>query len=439
MKSKYRPDIESRGWMTLDNAAKIYPSVMGKELSSVFRLECRLTAPVKINSLLKAVEKVSNRFPYYLTTLRQGLFWYFLEYEPELRPPVLAEEERPCVAFPAKIGKNALFRIVVHGNRLSVEFLHILADAGGAIEYLKSLIVTYLNICGHQIPYSEGIIEPDSPILRDEAEDSFNKYFDKKVPFPGKLKTAWHLPFPMHSPYRLSTTSLLIDSMELKSRASEYKLTVTEFLISIYTSCLQEIWYGSKKNNPIIRVSVPVNMRAKLESKSMRNFSLFVTPEINMRLGNYNFEEITRMVHNYMQQRTEKKLLSKSISRNVKPERAFLLRIVPLFIKSFILSHHFKKDGARMYTGVLTNLGIVRMPVESEEHIESFLFFPPPPTHDLKVSCGVATYKTNMIITFANITVEKEVEKRFSAELIKRDIKVKILNNPFHNEKKDLS
>jgi NRPS condensation-like uncharacterized protein len=422
--------------MSLDNAAKIYPSVMGKELSSVFRIECRLTHPVKIAALTKAVEKISPRFPYYLTTLRQGLFWFFLQYAPELRPPILADEKQPCVAFPAKKGRNTLFRIVVYNNRLSVEFLHVLGDGGAAMEYFRTLLVTYFNHLENSgIPFSEGILDPGTEIQAGESEDSFNKYYDRQVPWPDKTKKAWHLPFALHSSYKLEISSLQFDTAEVKSLAKEFDLTITEFLISVYLYSLQEIWKDEPPGKkPIIRVQTPVNMRAKLESISMRNFSLFVTPEIDMRLGSYSFDEICRLVYHYMKQRTELKILKKTIARNVKPEKKILLRIVPLFLKNFIMAHHYKKDGASRYSGVLTNLGLVKMPEEADKYIESFHFFPPPPTHDLKVSCGLVSYKNKMTLTFANITKKKELERRFVGELTNRGIKVKLLNNPVADE-----
>ncbi|MDT8402937.1 MAG: hypothetical protein RQ743_14730, partial [Bacteroidales bacterium] len=67
MKRNYQTDIESRGWMTLDNAAKIFPPVISKSLSSVFRIGCELTHAVRIGALQRSVEETCKRFPYYLT------------------------------------------------------------------------------------------------------------------------------------------------------------------------------------------------------------------------------------------------------------------------------------------------------------------------------------------------------------------------------------
>src|SRR6187397_369592 len=89
----------------------------------------------------------------------------------------------------------------------------------------------------------------------------------------------------------------------------------------------------------------------------MRNFSLFVTPEIDLSLGAYSFEEIVKTVHHIMQLETDKKLINKMIARNVGAERNIWLKNTPLFIKSLILYLTYTSAGPSLYSGVITNLG----------------------------------------------------------------------------------
>src|SRR5699024_291719 len=99
-------------WLRLDNAAKIYPAIKDKELTSVFRITAELKEKIKAKQLLKAVQAVDKRFPYFKVKLRPGFFWYYLE--PDDQPiTVLADEGIPCRAF----GKNEiLFRILAKEN-----------------------------------------------------------------------------------------------------------------------------------------------------------------------------------------------------------------------------------------------------------------------------------------------------------------------------------
>ncbi|MDZ7739889.1 MAG: hypothetical protein U5K32_12650 [Bacteroidales bacterium] len=430
MREKYSVDIEDKGWMSLDNAAKIFPPVISKSLSPVFRIGAVLAEPVRISALRKAVEVSSQRFPYYLTSLRKGFFWYFLEYDSNIRPQLVKEENRPLIAFPAKQGSDAMFRVVVKEEMLSVEFLHVLTDGGGGLEFFRTLLVTYLRNCGYDIPYSEGIIDPSSAVRPSETEDSYNRYFKKEVPKPPKLENAWHLPFRAKEKGYLDIIQGEIPVSDIKRLSKDKNVTITEYLASAYLFCLQEIWKKDRsRDKNIIRLEIPVNMRRSFPSNTMRNFSLFVLPELDMRLGDYSFEEILKHVHNYMQIETDKKVLSKVIRRNVKPEKNIFVRTTPVFIKDIILSAAYKKHGTTKYSGVLTNVGIAKMPEEAVPHIETMLMLAPPPVSQLNVSCGMLSYRDSLCISFSNNCGNTELERNFFSFLAGKGLKVRMLKN----------
>lgn len=159
----------------------------------------------------------------------------------------------------------------------------------------------------------------------------------------------------------------------------------------------------------------------------MRNFSLYVTPEIDLRLGAYSFEEILKIVHHKMQLETDRKLISKIISRNVGAERNILLKNTPLFIKSLILFFTYKIQGTSRYSGVITNLGKASLHPEADKLIDYFIFIPPPPNKTLKVNCGVIGFGSNLVLSFGNITDSRELEKEFISTLTHAGVHVKLL------------
>jgi NRPS condensation-like uncharacterized protein len=419
-------------WFKLDNAAKIYPPVMSKELSGVFRLSCTLRDPVKIGSLQEAVTITSKRFPYYNVTLRRGFFWYYLECSDNI-PTITGEERRPLTAFPVGSVRRSLYRILARGNKISVEFLHVIADGVGAFEFLRTLLVTYIRITGNEMKYSSGVIDPESPIEDEETEDSFNKFYNHTIPKPPGLSRAWDLPYPLARPSKITITEAEISVSELKKKAKEAEVTITDYLAAVYIFSMQKIFL---RQNPrkrgaskTIRLEIPINMRNLFPSRTMRNFSLFVMPEIDLRLGEFTFEEILRVVYHYMRTETDAKLIRRIITRNVKPERNFLLRITPLVFKDIVLSFAFMKHGSTKYSSVLTNLGSVVMPEGSEKFIDSFSVIPPPPSKVLKVSCGMVSYGDKMRLTFVNLTTSVELEREILKFHAESGLKVKIINH----------
>lgn len=418
--------MQDQFWLRLDNAAKIYPAVRTRELTSVFRLSVILKENLRAEQFRQAVHAIEERFPYYKVKLKAGFFWYYLAHHDE---PMTVESDggTPCRSF----GKNDLmFRVLAGENSISVEFSHILTDAGGAFEFLKSLLFLYFSYCGIPVPVSLSFIRPGETPAEEEYEDAYSRYFKKTVSPRANLGAAFHLPFPLKRPPDLEVLTMEMPTDNVLKQAKTYGVSLTEYLTAIYLFSLQEIFEAlpplrKRVSNKIFRIEVPVNLRRIYPTISMRNFSLYVLPEIDLRLGHYTFEEIVKTVYHLMRLETDKKLIAKMLSRNVGGERNPFVKPIPLFIKKFIFST-FYSFGTSRYSGVVTNLGKADFPPEINQHIDHFIFIPPPPSKTLKVNCGVIGFDNKLVLSFANITVSDEVEQQFLKVLATEGILVKI-------------
>ena len=416
-------------WLRLDNAAKIYPAVKDKELTSVFRVGVELKERIKARQFLEAVHTIEERFPYYKVKLKAGVFWYYLE--PEKLPIAVEPDlEIPCRSFEKD---ELMFRVLAKKNEISVEFSHILTDASGAFEFLKTLLIIYIEKCCLLLSSPILFFRPEEKPSNEEYEDAYNRYFKKIESRPVKKPKAFHLPFQLKTSPRFDVLTAIISTEDIKRKTKEYEVSLTEYLAAVYLHSLQNIYnqlsaFKKRSNNKIIRIEVPVNLRKLFPSRTMRNFSLYVMPEIDLRLGQYTFEEIVKTVHHQMQLETDKKLISKMISRNVSGERNPFLRGVPLFIKSFFLSKLYTLATAQ-YSGVVTNLGNINLTPEINNMIAKFIFIPPPPNKRLKVNCAVAGFDNKLVISFGNITVLKELERQFLTFLTTQGIPVKIVQH----------
>ena len=425
--------VKEIGWLKLDNAAKLFPAIMSAELTSVFRITVFLKKPIKFSAIKEAVEISSRRFPYFSVSLGSGLFWYYLEYNHQI-PRILTEEKIPCTAFAAKRKNEPLYRILVKENRISVEFIHILTDGGGAFEYLKSLLYTYFRLNGNNIPSDEEIILPESPISEEEIEDGYKRFFRRKIPPPGKLTKAWHLPFLLDGKPRLKIIRSQIALDKLLEVARSYGVSVTEYMVSVYLFTLQMIYLEEiekvkKQKRGVLRIEVPVNLRKKFPSKTMRNFSLFVLPEIDLRLGVYSFDEILNIVKYQLQTGADVKQITRFLSQNVGHEKSPFVRLLPLFIKSMAISAVYKRLGSNQCSGILTNLGRVKLPEEMENLIDAFEVVPTPPNTHVKISCAMVTFKNQLRLDFGNISRSTSFEMHFLKYLTESGIPVKVLNN----------
>jgi NRPS condensation-like uncharacterized protein len=422
-----------KGWFKLDNAAKIYPAIISGELSNVFRITAFLYEPVRISAITEAVRITSKRFPYFNVSLSKGVFWHFLEINNQL-PRIHLEESVPCTTFPIGHKKEVMYRILVRKNRMSIESVHILTDGSGGMEYLKTLLFTYFSLLKKDVTLTKEIIDPVSLPEPSETEDSFNKYFNKRIPASDKISKAWHIPFPLGTKPRLRILQAETSVSKLLEISKSHKVSITEYLVSVYLFTLQVIYRESINNNSgkagkILRTQVPINLRKKYPSSTMRNFSLFVIPELDMRLGYYSFDEILIMAHHYMQSETSTKKIDRIISRNVGGEKNLLIRLMPLFFKKIALILAYRKYGINQFSGIITNLGAVNLSGGLENFVRSISLTPPPPNKGIKISCAVVSCKDIMTFVFANITKSHEFEKLFIKFLVNEGINIKLLNN----------
>lgn len=421
-------DDSGNFWYPLDNAAKIFPAITTDEHTSVFRVSVVLKQKVHVKSLFKAVRSIELRFPYYKVKMKLGFFWYYFE-SANFPTPVEIDNEAPCRRF-QKSGH--LFRVLVIDNRISVEFSHILTDGAGAFEYLKTLLITYFKYRGIEPPRDFDYLRPDEKPDKKEFEDSYNRYFKENIPSQLKRPEAFHLPFPLNKKTDYDVLTVLVSMAEIKERSKEKGVSITVYLVAVYLNAIQEIFEKQEltrrqKKYKKLSVEVPVNLRKIYPSKTMRNFSLFVMPEIDLSLGHYSFDEILKTVYHQMQLETDEKLINKILARNVGSERKFLIRSIPLFIKSVVLRMNYYSLGSSQYSGTLTNLGKKDFPLQIRNQIDRLALVPPPPNKNIKVSCGIIGFNDKLILSFGNITKTKELEKRFIQFLVKQDIHVKLV------------
>jgi NRPS condensation-like uncharacterized protein len=421
---------QQKTWFKLDNAAKIFPAITKNEITSVFRLSVELKETIKIGSLQKALEKVILRFPYYKVQLRIGFFWYYLEDNPA-PVKVILDNGKINSAFSVMHNYQYLFRVLARRNQISVEFLHILTDGTGALEFLKCLMATYVELCNQKISDWHTIIKPWEVSDPEEAEDGYFRYFNKAVPGTGKISKAFHLPSKTSIKKQYSVIQAITSSKEIIEIAKKYQVSVSVFLTSVYLFSLQAIYLDmpesqKRKAKKIIRIQIPVNLRKIYPSKTMRNFSLYIMPEIDLRLGEYSFDEILKTVYHYMHILTDRRQINKMIVRNVGPEKNIFIRIIPVLLKNILLSAVYRSFGIQLYSGVLTNLGKVELPEELSSKINFFSFVAPPPAKELKVNLAVISYGDLFVMNFGNNSISNELEKRFLNFLTSMGLKIKL-------------
>ncbi|MBE5787239.1 MAG: alcohol acetyltransferase [Clostridiales bacterium] len=415
-------------WFKLDNAAKLYPAVSTSRWSSIFRVSAELNAPVNPALLQQALDLVLPRFPALKVRIKAGLFWYYLE---EIREPLTVRPDlgHPCMPFRYRQDRSYLFRVFYYQNRISAEFFHVLTDGTGGMTFLKTLTVQYLRLCGHDVAWDQGALDPAQPADPMETQDTFTHMPLPKVRVSRSDPKAYQFPGTAEIPHTLNTIAASIPCAPLKEKAKMLGISVTEYLVSIilYVGYMEQKKHPQKRLKPL-RVSVPVNMRTFYSTATLRNFSSFINPDIDPRLGDYTFEEIAGHVHAFMHYHLSPKLLFATIATNVSDERYLFTRLAPLFIKNLIIGSVFHRTGERTFTATFSNLGVTKIPTGGQPYIRRFEMQLGAPSRPM-CNCAAVTTGDELRLIYSSTIRETTLPREMLRYLVEQGIPVTVESN----------
>ena len=419
----------NQDWLKLDNAAKIYPAASSKDAPAVFRLSTTFDKPIRIAALQQAYARVLGRCPYFQVYLRRGVFWYYLQKHNQV-PTIQLLDRLLRLEMPIHQRNTPLLRVQARGASMAIDFSHILTDGIGGMRFFTSVMAEYLRLCGIKIERWDALLDPQDESQPEEFEDGHRQHFDSGLPAPPKLSPAYHLPGEAAgtTPYRILSGRMPLSDM--LALAKSHEVSLTEYLVALYMDAIarvreQEQHRGRRVRRSVIRVEVPVNMRPYYASQTMRNFSLFVSPEIDLSLGTFTLEEIVRKVHLSMRMQLDRKELQRQISRNVAGELNPLVRVTPLVLKDLLLSEIHRRWGSVPYSGVLSNLGIIRVPSGVSRHVKSFgCVLDPNPA--LRKNCSVLSFQDELTVTFGSTVESRDLERFFFTSLTQAGVSVQV-------------
>lgn len=399
-------------WTQLDNAAKIYPASRTKRWSNVFRLSATLTEPVDVPTLQAALDIAAHRFPTIAARLRRGLFWYYLQQLQE-PPKVCTEYSYPLAYMHPNESRRSAIRVIAYENRIAVELFHCLTDGNGALIFLKTLVAQYLHLkYGLTVSCTQGVLDCGQAPDPEELEDSFLKYAG---PVRGSRKDtdAWHFQADREADGRLNLICFRLSGKEVLEKAHAYGTTLTEFLCAVLMQAivnLQAEKVPLRRRRKAVKVLIPVNLRKLFPSKTLRNFVLYTIPELDPRLGDYDFPEICKIVKCQMEAEITPKQMSRMIAANVESEKSMAVRIIPLPLKNLVMKAVFNAVGERKSFMSLSNLGAVQVPEEMKPFLTRMDFILGPQA-SAPHNCGVLSWGNDLYLNFIRNIRQTDLEQ----------------------------
>lgn len=413
-------------WRPLDNAAKIFPVASDRSDTKVFRFACQLKEEVRPEALEHAALRTLEEFPIFQSVIKRGFFWYYLE-KTSLKPVVREEYREPCSPIFDKNVKRLLFEITYYKNRINLEVHHILTDGTGAIQFLRSLVIYYLQYCYESLQGMDLTTEYDAS-ASEKNDDSFARYYEKieQPKTEGKKlipKKAYEVRGQRLSGFRMRIIEGTMSVSALIALAHKYHTTLTVFITAAVIQAIGMEMAVKDKKRPVV-IKVPVNLRTYFNSATARNF--FGVMQVSYDFSNQpgTFEDIIEYVSACFKNELTREQLSYRMNQMGSLEKNVFIRSTPLTIKDVFMKLGYDINNRR-YTFSLSNVGIIRMPKAVEPYIDMFDVFL---STDKQQACAIS-YGDKFRITFTSPLDETQVQKHFFRFLTGMGIGVYIESN----------
>lgn len=414
-------------WYKLDNAGLIFPAIQQSSWNSVFRISAYLKEKVNPQMLERATNDVIKRFPAFNVSLKRGVFWYYFQ---QINKYIKVEEEHtyPCQAIPLT-KSTPLFRVIYFNKKISLECFHSLTDGRSALVFLNTILSRYFVLLGHNINLNNlPVSYLDSP-QPEEWEDAFNKYSDLKEKAPRKEKAGYQLEGEINKNKHLNVISLIMNSNEIKTLAqTKYNCSIQEFLCAIVIKALQDQQIQQKsRNTKPVKLSVACDLRRFFPSKTLRNFANVINFGTNKGDGELSIEQCVEYAKQGMMLFTKENLM-KINNTNVADQKNIFIRLVPLFIKNWIMNMVYFGSSEKGFACPFSNLGIVNDGAEFKELVEKYDFIVGALKFN-KFATSVITYNNNLTLSFSLKVKSTDIVKKVSDILVNNGIKVHIESN----------
>lgn len=411
-------------WRSLDNAAKLFSAASSPKDTRVFRFYCELKEEVKEEILQEALNQTIQKYPVFLSVMRKGLFWHYLE-KSELRPVVREEYKEPCSSLYVWDKKTLLFEVTYYKKRINFEVFHALTDGTGATEFLRELVKNYLYLI-HEEDLEPVELSNQYLTVKDQEDDSFSRYYDPDFPRKKKKKIrAVQIKKGGKGYEELQINEASMSVKELLGIAREKKVSMSVLLTAAFICAIHEEMSRMQEKKPVI-LMVPVNLRKIFPSDSMLNFFGYIEPGYQFGGGKDSFEDVLEAVKLYFQENLSKEHMAGRMNELIAIEKHKILKWAPLELKNRCI-----RAGAKMaeqeVTAVLSNMSVVKMPEDYAQYIEKFGVY----TSTNRTELCICSFQDTLSLGFTSRYDSTNIQRNFYRILKELGASVKVAEPDF--------
>lgn len=421
-------------WLKLDNSGKLFPMLRYRDYQNIFSISVELTNLINPELIESCINTTLERFPSFKVSLKRGAYWYY--FERNSRPFRIVPEDDILMRHMGPEDNNGYpFRITYHESRISFEMYHCVADGAGLIEFIKSLLVTYLTTLGHVMSDCDNILTVDSPIDAKEYEDSFKTYYkkmrirDMTVSKMTGMTSVYKASGKLFENEGKGVILGKCKTSEIIALCKKNGCSVTEYLCGLYMYSIY-MAKGRHEDNPArLVVFIPMNLRRLYDSVTLRNFSLFARASLPQNNKDITLIDFINCVKASLKEELQLSEIDKNISTAVRAEKLIAMRVLPLFMKKMIFKiTNFANKVKPTKTSSFSNLGAIVLPESIRKHIIDFNFSLRS-SANIPIALSMVSCYDSMSICITRNLIDTTIEKFFFSSLAELGINLTMTSN----------
>ena len=415
--------IKRASWRKLDNAALLFSAASNEKDPRVFRFYCELKEEIQPDKLQQAVENTIEKYGLFLSVMRKGLFWHYLEHS-DLKPVVREEYKDPCAPLYVRDKKNLLFEVTYYKTRINFEVFHALTDGTGATEFLRELVKQYLLACYGESGLPEIALNKPHLTEQDQEDDSFSKYYTRERSRKKRKPKAYQLRKRARVYGRLQVAERTISVTQLLAVSRKFGVSISCLITTVYIWAIHQEMTRLQERKPVI-LMVPVNLRKFFTSDSMLNFFAWIEPGFLFGQDELKFETVLEHVKKQFETDLTLEKMTKHINELIALEKHPVLKFFPLEIKNWGISTGARQAESNV-TAIYSNMSVIQMPEEYVPYIERFGVYTSTPKMELCMCSFSDTVSLAFTSRFDTTNIQRNFyrileEKGVGSEVVKPD------------------
>lgn len=375
--------------------------------------------------LQTALDRTVETYPVFLSVVRKGVFWNYLEMS-TLHPVVKEEYKEPCSRIYIKDKKTLLFEVTYYKKRINFEVFHVLTDGTGATEFLRELIKNYLFLAHREEGLADVSLLSEDVTVQDQENDSFAKYYTKNTKKPKQKKEkAYQLRKPRKDNEDMQVRESVLSVKQVIARSRELGVSMTVFLTTVYMMAIHEEMSKMHEHKPV-KLMIPVNLRKFFPSDSMLNFFNWIEPGHTFGKVGDSFEEVLEETKQFFISELTKEKMADHMNELIALEMHPVLKFAPAELKNLCI-HAGAKFSEKNTTAIFSNMSSVSMPETYIPYIERFGVYTSTP----KMELCACSFGDKLSLGFTSRFDTENIQRNFYRILKEQGIEAETIEAEF--------